>query len=550
MESIEIGLNDLEPINLNFSDNASSSVNFGPGVELLMNNSKRNSSNNVNIDLGELDNLEKELNELSGNSSQSTTTKNLSNLSGFASNLFGFDTPAQTTNEPTYDKNDSNLGQATKESIGNTKTWDGFSKMNDIPATDMPSAKMTDREKRRKKKMMIKKLEEWYEKGLIKNISHFNNDSVYEEVEDEYESALEDKRKKDSTKLMGWWFMTFVNSVEYANAAFNPFDINLDGWGEQISEDIDSYDEIFSELHEKYKGGKLSPELSLLLRLGFSAAVVNFTNKALSTATPGFNDVIRQSPELMRMFTNATVSSMSQQSPGFAFASNLMNNPDQINNSFGPPPAPVETKNQAPPSRPGNMQYTPAPNNSRTNVNPRQDINAARGSMFKEQGVELNNNFVDINQPERSARTSTPQGSSFGQGSLNPTTNFIGDSRSPEKFAQTPQVSNFTPNSNPQSSTNSFFGNGATMINNPDNNTNTINRQEMRGPQNSDIDNILSGLKPKTVAMLPQQTNNTMFEDDSMISISSLKDLQNTNMPKRGGRRKNRSDKNTVSLDL
>ena len=550
MESIEIGLNDLEPINLNFSDNASSSVNFGPGVELLMNNSKRNSSNNVNIDLGELDNLEKELNELSGNSSQSTTTKNLSNLSGFASNLFGFDTPAQTTNEPTYDKNDSNLGQATKESIGNTKTWDGFSKMNDIPTTDMPSAKMTDREKRRKKKMMIKKLEEWYEKGLIKNISHFNNDSVYEEVEDEYESALEDKRKKDSTKLMGWWFMTFVNSVEYANAAFNPFDINLDGWGEQISEDIDSYDEIFSELHEKYKGGKLSPELSLLLRLGFSAAVVNFTNKALSTATPGFNDVIRQSPELMRMFTNATVSSMSQQSPGFAFASNLMNNPDQINNSFGPPPAPVETKNQAPPSRPGNMQYTPAPNNSRTNVNPRQDINAARGSMFKEQGVELNNNFVDINQPERSARTSTPQGSSFGQGSLNPTTNFIGDSRSPEKFAQTPQVSNFTPNSNPQSSTNSFFGNGATMINNPDNNTNTINRQEMRGPQNSDIDNILSGLKPKTVAMLPQQTNNTMFEDDSMISISSLKDLQNTNMPKRGGRRKNRSDKNTVSLDL
>ena len=550
MESIEIGLNDLEPINLNFSDNASSSsVNFGPGVELLMNNSKRNSSNNVNIDLGELDNLEKELNELSGNSSQSTTTKNLSNLSGFASNLFGFDTPAQTTNEPTYDKNDSNLGQATKESFGNTKTWDGFSKMNDIPATDMPSAKMTDREKRRKKKMMIKKLEEWYEKGLIKNISHFNNDSVYEEVEDEYESALEDKRKKDSTKLMGWWFMTFVNSVEYANAAFNPFDINLDGWGEQISEDIDSYDEIFSELHEKYKGGKLSPELSLLLRLGFSAAVVNFTNKALSTATPGFNDVIRQSPELMRMFTNATVSSMSQQSPGFAFASNLMNNPDQINNSFGPPPAPVETKNQAPPTRPGNMQYTPAPNNSRTNVNPRQDINTARGSMFREQGVELNNNFVDINQPERSARTSTPQGSSFAQ---TPQGSSFAQTPQGSSFSQTPQGSSFTSNSNPQSSlnsnSNSFFGNKTTIISNPDNNINTINRQEMRGPQNSDIDNILSGLKPKTMTMPSQQFS--MQEDDSMISISSLKDLQNTNMPKRGGRRKNRSDKNTVSLDL
>ena len=92
----------------------------------------------------------------------------------------------------------------------------------------------------------------------------------------------------------------------------------------QVSEDIDSYEEIFAELHDKYKGGKMAPELSLLLRVGFSAAVLNFSNKALSTATPGFNDVIKQSPELMKMFTNATVSSMSQQSPSFEFAKNLM----------------------------------------------------------------------------------------------------------------------------------------------------------------------------------------------------------------------------------
>ena len=93
------------------------------------------------------------------------------------------------------------------------------------------------------------------------------------------------------------------------------FGLNLDGWGEQINEDIESYDEIFSELHDKYKGGKLSPEISLLLRLGFSGAVLNITNKALSTAAPGFNDIIKQSPELMKMFSNATVQSMSNQNP-------------------------------------------------------------------------------------------------------------------------------------------------------------------------------------------------------------------------------------------
>lgn len=331
--------------------------------------------------------------------------------------------------------------------------------MNDIPA-EQPASRLTDREKRRKKRLMIKKLEEWYEKGLVKNITHFNMDSNYEEVEDEYETALEDKRKKDSVKLQGWWFMTFVNSVEYANAAFDPFGLNLDGWGEQVNEDIDSYEEIFSELHEKYKGGKMAPELSLLLRLGFSAAVVNFTNKALSSATPGFNDVIKQSPELMRMFTDATVSSMSQKSPGFAMASNMMNEQKNQRPRGPPPPAPMETKNMGPTARPG-MTFTERPSN-------RPDIAASRGAMFSEEGVSTNQ-YASVNAP----------------------------------------------------------------------------RQEMRGPQNSDIDNILAGLKTRTVDIHEQSAG----EDDSMISISSLRDAQNANMPKRT-KRKQRSDKNTISLDI
>jgi hypothetical protein len=331
---------------------------------------------------------------------------------------------------------------------------------------------MNDRERRRKKRMMISKINEWYEKGLIKQNSHFNMDSSFEEVEDEYETALEDKRKKDSVKLQGWWFMTFINSMEYANSAFNPFDLNLDGWGEQVSEDLDSYEEIFSELHDKYKGGKLAPEISLLLRIGFSAAVLNFSNKALSSATPAFNDVIKQSPELMRMFTNATVNSMSQQSPGFAMANNLMQ--EQASRPRGPPPpAPMETKSQAPPQRPG-MVYTDAPGN-------RPDLNAGRGTMFREQGVDVNNGFRDVNMPEQMMR---PQ--------------------------QSP-------------------------------------RPEMRGPQSTDIDNILSGLKTRNVNIHEQPAQP---DNDSMISIGSLGDLQNTNMPKKSNRRKNRSDKNTISLDI
>jgi hypothetical protein len=569
MEVIDIDFNNLEPIKMNFNNNSdnenmeSMGSILGPGIELLMNDKKKSSNSNVNIDLGELDDLEKELNNLSkknneggsGNSGGfSGATKTFND---FTSNLFGFgsskNTPYTTEHESGIkDEYSSNLGQATKDTAGNTKTWDGFSKMNEMESSfsNANIPKMNEREKRRKKRLMIKKLEEWYEKGLIKNITHFNADSSFEDVEDEYETALEDKRKKDSIKLQGWWFMTFVNSVEYANAAFNPFDLNLDGWGEQISEDIDSYEEIFSELHEKYKGGKMAPELSLLLRIGFSAAIVNFTNKALSTATPGFNDVIKQSPELMKMFTNATVNSMSQQSPGFAFASNLINQPHQTNTSYGPPPPPMETKNQphsSQPPRPGtSMNFTQSPPTGfQAQQNVRPDIQMARGSMLREPGINISNNYTNINERPQKIPTPSP--------AIPP----------------------------------------------------TLQRPEMKGPQNVNLDNILSGLKTKPVNLPSQTTENSFLSDrsvneqiknnysennrqdnplsfieeiidmdslastgarpievnnfsqnndrqdnnDSMISISSLKSLQTNNQPKRG-RRKNRSDRNTISLDI
>jgi hypothetical protein len=333
---------------------------------------------------------------------------------------------------------------------------------------------------------------------LIKNSSRFTIDSNYEEVEDEYEGALEDKRKKDSIKLQGWWFTTVVNTLEYGNALLNPFDFNLDGWGEQVSEDLDSYEEIFAELHEKYKGGKMSPELSLLLRLGFSAAVVNMSNKMLSSATPGFGDVMKQSPELMRMFTNAAVDTMSKQSPTFEFAKNMMNPPEQVSTKFGPPPAAMETKNmgnltnrsqvptgqqmqgaQQVPAGQG-MQFTPNPGS-------RPDLAAARPppqTMFREQGVDIQNNY------QSTAAVNT-----------------------------------------------------------------NISRSEMRGPQMTDIDNLLSGLKTKPVSVSNISQPDMFGTDnggDSMISVTSLKDLEGGNMPKRSNRkpRQNKSDKNMVSLDI
>ena len=472
MEVVDIDLDNI-PFSQDTAIPSSSrpSVSFGSGIELLMNEKKKSSSTSTKINLDDLDNLENELNDLStaktsvpDMNNQGTggggESKMLSGLGGFK-NLFSFGSKQEPTNNNNSSSDPIQLGHATKEtSSSSSRTWDGFSKVNDdIPKEGIrSSANMTDREKRRKKRIMIKKLEEWGEKGTYKNGSQFNMESNFEEVEDEYEGALEEKRKKDSIKLQGWWFTTVVSTVEYGNALLNPFDLNLDGWGEQVSEDLESYDEIFSELHEKYKGGKMSPEVSLLLRLGFSAAVVNMSNKMLSSATPGFNDVIKQSPELMKMFSNAAVETMSKQNSAFDFAKTMMNPPEEVNRSHGPPPSPVETKNQPPPQRPGQMQFTQQQSN-------RPDLTAAKGGQSQQQ-----------QQQQQS-------------------------------------------------------------------------RPEMKGPQtSSDIDKLLSGLKPKTTP--PPEESSFNVGSESIISVSSLADLDGAQMPKRTKRRQNTSNKNTVALDI
>tara|TARA_B100000925_G_scaffold287207_1_gene266130 strand:- start:80 stop:1438 length:1359 start_codon:yes stop_codon:yes gene_type:complete len=452
MEALEV--TDLEPIKINIGPPESSepkTTNFGDGIELLMND-KNVSSSKGNVGLDDLNKLEDDLNELSSIKLDSSNFE-------LKKDDFKFEeAPPLKVN---FDLNDSKLGESTINSIGNQKTWDGFKKIDETPIFDREPASqnMSDREKRKKKRHMLKCIEQWQEKGYIKDNTRYNMDSAYEEIEDEYESAMDDKRKRDSVKIQQNWLITMVNTIEYGNAMFDPLGISLDGWGESVSEDIDSYNEIFEELHDKYKGGKLSPELNLLLRLGFSASVVHFSNKALSTAAPGFNDVIKQSPELMRMFTNATVDSMKQQSPGMAFAEELLNTkPDMTQ---GPPPAPMRTRDHDAPHRPGAMQFTQSPGN-------RPDLNMGRGN----EGVEMRNETL---------------------------------------------VSESVPPIQP--------------------------RPEMKGPRNTDIDNILSGLKTKPVDIHDKK------DEDSVVSISSLKDLEGNTMPKKSKKR-NISDRKIVSLDI
>jgi hypothetical protein len=183
--------------------------------------------------------------------------------------------------------------------------------------------------------------------------------------------------------------LAFVSGLEFLNSKFDPFDLKLDGWSEAINENIEEYDDVFGELHEKYGGkAKMAPELKLLFMLGGSAAMLHMTNTMFKSAMPGMDDIMRQNPELMQQFQSAAMNSMGQQNPGFGqFMGGVMGGPPQMNQMppMGAPPMPSREMRQNPPRMPrgGN----------------RPDVAAGRGNDMND-AINVKDNYGKTTRPE------------------------------------------------------------------------------------------------------------------------------------------------------
>jgi hypothetical protein len=503
----------------------SKSVNFGGGLELLMNDKLKSGGGkgggggggggggDGNIGLEDLTELEDELNELSDSVNLNKVTKNFKSdlFSGGGSiKLNSYDNNDDQSDggysdskfnigglsgPPIGGSNTSGVGASTANTDPDKKTWDGFGKFSNVPMNpDAPidsTPQMSKEELLREKFKILQKLEELETKG-IRLTKKYTMESSLLEMKGEYETHVEEREKKNSIKFQQKLLMTAITGIEFLNNKFDPFDLKLDGWSEQINENVDDYDEIFAELHEKYKSkAKMAPELKLLFQLGGSAIMLHMTNTMFKSAMPGMDDIMRQNPELMKQFTQAAVNTMSQSSPNFGnFMGDMMGGmggggaqqqpPSNFNNQR-PPPPPVATKGPnsiPPPRREGDISNRP-------------DLNFGRGNM--NDGVNLSDNYIN------------PFESKSSRGA-------------PPPLPQNP-------------------------------------RPEMRGP--SDIGNILSGLKTKSVNIgnsnsnsnSNSNTNQASEDKGSTISISDMKDLQNENMPSKS-KRKPKSERNTISLDI
>jgi hypothetical protein len=107
--------------------------------------------------------------------------------------------------------------------------------------------------------------------------------------------------------------LAFTSGVEFLNNRFDPFDIKLDGWSENMHESIDDYDDVCEELHHKYKSkSKMAPEIKLLMMMGSSAFMFHLTNTMFKSSLPQVGDVLKQNPNLMKQFAAATANTMAQ----------------------------------------------------------------------------------------------------------------------------------------------------------------------------------------------------------------------------------------------
>ena len=136
----------------------------------------------------------------------------------------------------------------------------------------------------------------------------FTLNSNLEDMRQEYNKILKDRDIDASVRFQRKMLMAFVTGTEYLNTRYDPFKIKLDGWSEQVHENIDDFDDIFEELHLKYKskGKAMPPELRLFISLSGSAFMFHLTSKMFKeSAIPGVEEVLKANPELMKQFQNA-----------------------------------------------------------------------------------------------------------------------------------------------------------------------------------------------------------------------------------------------------
>lgn len=249
-------------------------------------------------------------------------------------------------------------------------------------------------QEKKDKEEILWQLEKYRRLG-VQGSRKFNMSSDLLDMQSEYNKIKKQRELESSIKFQRKCLVAFATGTELLNNKLDFLDFRLDGWSEQVNEGIDEYNEVFEELHEKYKEkAKIAPELKLLFMMGGSAFMYHITNSMFKNSVPGMEDIMKQNPELMKQFANAAINQMdSDKQPAAKFFNNFAPG-QQGPRRPGPPPGqsaniPIN-RNIPQPSR-------PAP--SYTEVDSSIPANIGNMSQMSDKSNAFNNGTRKIPAP-------------------------------------------------------------------------------------------------------------------------------------------------------
>lgn len=202
---------------------------------------------------------------------------------------------------------------------------------------------------------LLNKIERLKQKGF-KSSARLNVYSDIEEIRTEYKRIVYGIEVDRSIKFQRRMLVACVTGLEFLNDKFDPFDLELNGWSQNMMENIDDYDGVFEELYNKYKTKvQVAPEVKLIMMVGGSAMMFHLTNSMFKAAVPNVTQVMKQNPGLMQNMMDAVQRSqpqVGQGSPNTFGASSFPSPPagprdmrgpgmdfGSLMNMMGPPPA-------------------------------------------------------------------------------------------------------------------------------------------------------------------------------------------------------------------
>jgi len=156
---------------------------------------------------------------------------------------------------------------------------------------------------------LLNKLARLEKKGFNVN-KRLNAYSSISELRTEYKRITYSIEVDSSIKFSRRMMVACVSGLEFLNKRYNPVDVYLEGWSENVVENLDDYDGVFEELYNKYKTKMaVAPEVKLIMMLGGSAMMFHLTNSMFKAAVPNMNDILKKNPDLVKNMVEAVQSS-------------------------------------------------------------------------------------------------------------------------------------------------------------------------------------------------------------------------------------------------